>query len=72
MDVPYNVVTGQPEAASLQGFTLPRRIRAWLAGRRAAARVAAELQQYSDRELLDIGLTRADIPAVARGESRRY
>lgn len=34
-------------------------------------RVARELSLLSDRELADFGLTRGDIPAVARGELRR-
>ena len=34
-------------------------------------RVARELSLLSDRELADFGLSRGDIPAVARGEFRR-
>lgn len=34
-------------------------------------RVASELAAFSDRELADLGLTRGDIPGVARGEWRR-
>ena len=34
-------------------------------------RVARELSLLSDRELADFGLSRGDIPAVARGELRR-
>jgi uncharacterized protein YjiS (DUF1127 family) len=34
-------------------------------------RVARELARFSERELADLGLTRGDIPAVARGERRR-
>jgi uncharacterized protein YjiS (DUF1127 family) len=34
-------------------------------------RVARELARFSDRELADLGLTRGDIPAVARGKRRR-
>jgi uncharacterized protein YjiS (DUF1127 family) len=36
--------------------------------RRARRRLYQELDAYSDRELEEIGLRRADIPAVARGE----
>lgn len=36
-----------------------------------AHRVAAELSRFTDRQLADLGLTRGDIPAVARGELRR-
>ena len=34
-------------------------------------RVARELARFSDRELADLGLTRGDIAAVARGAWRR-
>ena len=34
-------------------------------------RVAAELSRFTDRQLADLGLTRGDIPAAARGELRR-
>lgn len=34
-------------------------------------RAARELARFSDRELADLGLTRGDIQAVARGERRR-
>jgi uncharacterized protein YjiS (DUF1127 family) len=36
-----------------------------------AYRVAAELSRFSDRQLADLGLTRGDIPAAARGGLRR-
>jgi uncharacterized protein YjiS (DUF1127 family) len=36
--------------------------------RRTRRRVYRELDAYSDRELEEIGLRRADIPAIARGE----
>lgn len=32
---------------------------------------AAQLEQFSDRELWDLGLSRSDIPSVARGIYRR-
>ena len=47
------------------------RIEAWRARRRQAARIAFELNCYSERELADLGLTRSDIPLVARGDFRR-
>ena len=47
------------------------RIDAWRAKRRQAARIAFELNCYSERELADLGLTREDIVSVARGEYRR-
>jgi uncharacterized protein YjiS (DUF1127 family) len=36
-----------------------------------AHRVANELQRFTDDQLADLGLTRGDIPAVARGDLRR-
>ncbi len=41
------------------------------ARRRRVARFTRELQAYTDRELHELGLDRADIPAVARGTYRR-
>jgi uncharacterized protein YjiS (DUF1127 family) len=36
-----------------------------------AHRVATELQRFTDYQLADLGLTRGDIQAVARGDLRR-
>jgi uncharacterized protein YjiS (DUF1127 family) len=38
----------------------------WYAGNRLYRRTLAELQALDDRELADLGITRADIPALAR------
>ena len=35
------------------------------------ARIARELDTYTDRELFDLGIQRADIPAVVNGTFRR-
>ena len=35
--------------------------------RQEVARVTRELSEYSDRQLADLGFSRADIPDVARG-----
>lgn len=40
------------------------------AQRRETARITRELQGYTDRQLGDLGLSRADIPDVARGTFR--
>ena len=45
-------------------------LRAFLAASQQQ-RVARELARFSDRQLADLGLTRGDIPAVARGKRRR-
>ena len=38
--------------------------------RRKDARARNELERLSDRELADLGLFRADIPSVVRGDRR--
>ncbi|MBV9748769.1 MAG: hypothetical protein JO157_08135 [Acetobacteraceae bacterium] len=51
-----------------------RLLRRWhrsRARRERIARFTRELQAYTDRELNELGLDRADIPAVARGTYRR-
>ncbi len=44
---------------------------AWWDERRRIARTMAELEQLTDAELADIGISRADIERVARGAVRR-
>lgn len=39
--------------------------------RRARARARMELESYTDRQLQDLGLSRADIPAVVAGQYGR-
>lgn len=38
--------------------------------RREQARIEHELKQYSDRELADLGMSRSEIPFIARGGLR--
>lgn len=45
---------------------------AWLERRRVAAVALRDLGRMSERELLDIGLTRGDVHRVAWGASDRY
>ncbi|SDE19692.1 DUF1127 domain-containing protein [Rhodospira trueperi] len=52
-------------AAGLRG--LIQRVRGWMARRE----VETALQEMDDYQLADIGLTRADIPAVVAGRFRR-
>jgi uncharacterized protein YjiS (DUF1127 family) len=47
------------------------RFAAWRAKRAYRARIARELASYTDRELFDLGIQRADIPAVLNGTFRR-
>ena len=53
------------------GLTMFTQLREAVAVRRARnaarARLVAELNSYTDRELLDFGLARDDIPSVANG-----
>lgn len=62
--------TFDPAAISI-AFTIARHkiIDRWLrakAARQRAAQVRRELQAYTERELADLGLSRADIPGIAR------
>ena len=47
------------------------RFQAWRAQRQERARIARELLTYTDRELFDLGISRADIPAIIDGTYRR-
>lgn len=46
-----------------------RRLDAWLEDRRLRVAARVQLGAMSERELRDIGLTRADLDSVARGGS---
>lgn len=43
----------------------------WRQVRARRARVARELHSYTDRELFDLGIQRADFPAILAGTYRR-
>ncbi len=67
-------LTASTDTRQVAGERAPgvfQRIEAWRDRRRQAARIAFELNCYSERELADLGLTRDDIAQVARGEYRR-
>lgn len=60
------------EAAIRRWWAAARtRLDALRQARRERHRLYRELDAYSDRELEEIGLRRADIPALARGEPVR-
>ncbi len=64
-------------AAIMQGGarrarTLAKWLDAWLERRRVAADALVDLSTMSERDLLDIGLTRTDVHRVAWGASGRY
>ena len=76
MDAPYDITNGRIEPVSFQIFfagwsNAGARVRAWLTTRREIADATWRLEALGERELADIGVTRADIPAVARGHLRR-
>ena len=50
---------------------LLRRWKRFSAMQHRVARYTRELEAYTNRELSELGLDRADIPAVARGTFRR-
>ncbi|MGH7079787.1 MAG: DUF1127 domain-containing protein [Acetobacteraceae bacterium] len=47
------------------------RLAAWLGERRRRARLAHELSLLDDRELTDLGISRADFPGIIRGTWHR-
>ncbi len=47
---------------------IPQLVRAWIARQRRILKVTTELNRYSDHGLADLGLSRSDIYAVARGQ----
>lgn len=51
-------------------MTYERFARAW-AVRRQRANDAATLNEFSDRDLWDLGLSRSDIPGIVRGTYQR-
>jgi uncharacterized protein YjiS (DUF1127 family) len=59
--------------AQLSQAIADRRVRftAWREKRAYRARITRELHSYTDRELFDLGIQRADIPAVVNGTFRR-
>ena len=58
-------------AAGDRPASLMDRFQAWRARRQERARIARELLTYTDRELFDLGISRADIPAIIDGTYRR-
>jgi uncharacterized protein YjiS (DUF1127 family) len=44
---------------------------AWRTEQRKRARIARELATYTDRELFDLGIQRADVPAIINGTYTR-
>ncbi len=59
--------------AQFTGAITERRARfaEWRAKRAYRARIARELNTYTDRELFDLGIQRADFAAILNGTFRR-
>jgi uncharacterized protein YjiS (DUF1127 family) len=51
---------------------LKQRVRDWRQGRRERAQMTRELLSYTDGELLDLGISSADIPAIVAGTYRGH
>jgi uncharacterized protein YjiS (DUF1127 family) len=61
------------DAVCLLAFrALADRVGAWRDRRRREAQTYRELMAYSDQELNDIGISRGDIGAIARGDGRAW
>ena len=58
-------------AAARRARLIATRLDAWLRKRQVAIRALYDLGAMSERELLDIGLTRVDVNRVAWGASDR-
>ncbi len=71
MAILFDSLSSSPRVALPGPRALFARIVAWQARRARQARIMRELSTYADRDLADLGFTRADIPAVARGTYRR-
>jgi len=59
------------ELATEQPRQLRVRFAAWRAERRRRAHLALELSRLDARDLADLGISRADFPAIIRGTYRR-
>jgi len=74
MDAPYNLTTGLPERVSFPDLSIDSgiarlfaRVSNWFAQQRRIDEITRTLSRRTDRQLADMGLTREDIPTVARG-----
>jgi uncharacterized protein YjiS (DUF1127 family) len=66
------LVAAVMQAASRHVRATAKRLHVWLEKRRVAAAAFDDFGTMSERELLDIGLTRVDVHRVAWGASDRY
>ena len=62
---------GTPIAGTSALAFLSQRYRAFRTQQAERARIRRELESYSDRQLLDLGISRSDIASVASGEYTR-
>jgi uncharacterized protein YjiS (DUF1127 family) len=75
MNAPYNLATGMPEHVAFRGpdvggllARIAAAARTWVARQQQIDQITRTLNRRSDRQLADMGLTRADIYFVARGK----
>ncbi len=66
-----SVNTGNASPLLLAVRTLRAGVARSVQARRARIRARAELEAYTDRQLQDLGLSRADIPSVVAGHYGR-
>ena len=69
----FTAASAQVRSHAASGTVLQRLGMRWQRARaqqRDVDRITLELQGYSDRQLADLGMSRADIPDVARGTFR--
>jgi uncharacterized protein YjiS (DUF1127 family) len=67
-----SIATNHPQPALDLFRRIVRSYSAWRAEQRRRNQIARELETYSDRELFDLRISRADIPAIVNGTYSRY
>ncbi len=68
----FDTTTNTPWTQFTGAITERRaRFAEWRAKRAYRARIARELNTYTDRELFDLGIQRADFAAIVNGTFRR-
>jgi uncharacterized protein YjiS (DUF1127 family) len=68
-----SIATNHPQRPVLDLFRhIGQSFTNWRAEQRRRARIARELATYTDRELFDLRISRADIPAIVNGTYSRY
>ena len=58
-------------AEDMQMESLARKYKAWRVQRQRRLKIVRQLSAYTDRDLLDLGFSRNDFPAIINGTYRR-